>query len=94
MSAKMIHDRSSEWMPIEHAAPGIDLNLLMLFLEIVNAKSISQTAVRLQIPKATLSRKLRQLEQQVGAVLPKRGPVVGIAPYRSSFDIPHFRRAG
>jgi DNA-binding transcriptional LysR family regulator len=74
MSAKMIHDRSSEWMPTEHAIPGIDLNLLMLFLEIVNAKSISQTAVRLQIPKATLSRKLRQLEQQVGAVLLKRGP--------------------
>lgn len=74
MSAKLIHDRSSEWMPAEHAAPGMDLNLLMLFLEIVNAKSISQTAARLQIPKATLSRKLRQLEQQVGAVLLKRGP--------------------
>ena len=52
----------------------IDLNLLMLFLEIVNAKSISQAAARLQTPKATLSRKLRQLERQVGAVLLKRGP--------------------
>ena len=46
----------------------------MLFLEIVNAKSISQAAARLQTPKATLSRKLRQLERQVGAVLLKRGP--------------------
>jgi DNA-binding transcriptional LysR family regulator len=55
-------------------APRIDLNLLLLFLDIVNAKSISQAAARLQTPKATLSRKLRQLEQQVGAVLLKRGP--------------------
>ena len=46
----------------------------MLFMEIVNAGSISQAAARLETPKATLSRKLRQLEQQVGAVLLKRGP--------------------
>jgi DNA-binding transcriptional LysR family regulator len=52
----------------------LDLNLLMLFLEIVNSGSISQAAARLATPKATLSRKLRQLEQQVGAVLLKRGP--------------------
>jgi DNA-binding transcriptional LysR family regulator len=52
----------------------LDLNLLMLFLEIVNSGSISQAAARLSTPKATLSRKLRQLEQQVGAVLLKRGP--------------------
>lgn len=53
---------------------GLDLNLLVLFYEIVNAGSISRAAVRLQVPKATLSRKLRQLEEQVGAVLLKRGP--------------------
>lgn len=52
---------------------GLDLNLLMLFLEIVSAGSISQAAVRLHTPKATLSRKLRQLEEQIGAVLVKRG---------------------
>lgn len=52
----------------------LDLNLMMLFMDIVNAGSISQTAARLQVPKATLSRKLRQLEQQIGAVLLKRGP--------------------
>src|SRR6266540_3814566 len=46
----------------------------MLFREIVAAGSITQAAMRLQTPKATLSRKLRQLEQQVGAVLLKRGP--------------------
>ena len=54
--------------------PGLDLNLLMLYLEIVNAGSISEAALRLRTPKATLSRKLRQLEQQIGAVLIKRGP--------------------
>lgn len=52
----------------------IDLNSLMLFYEIVNAKTISQAGERLHIPKATLSRKLRELEQQVGAILLKRGP--------------------
>ena len=33
------------------ATPRIDLNLLMLFLEIVNAGSISQAAARLDAPK-------------------------------------------
>jgi len=59
---------------LESPVPQLDLNLLMLFLQIVNAGSISQAAARLATPKATLSRKLRQLEQQVGAVLLKRGP--------------------
>jgi DNA-binding transcriptional LysR family regulator len=59
---------------LESPVPQLDLNLLMLFLQIVNAGSISQAATRLATPKATLSRKLRQLEQQVGAVLLKRGP--------------------
>jgi len=59
---------------VESPVPQLDLNLLMLFLEIVTAGSISQAAVRVSTPKATLSRKLRQLEQQVGAVLLKRGP--------------------
>ena len=50
-----------------------DLNLLMLFPELVSAGSISQAALRMHTPKATLSRKLRLLEQQIGAVLLKRG---------------------
>jgi DNA-binding transcriptional LysR family regulator len=56
------------------AAPRVDLNLLMMFLDIVNSGSISQSALRSHVPKATLSRKLRLLEQQIGAVLLKRGP--------------------
>jgi DNA-binding transcriptional LysR family regulator len=53
--------------------PGLDLNLLMLFRGIMTSGSISQAALRLRMPKATLSRKLRVLERQVGAVLVKRG---------------------
>ena len=73
MQVKTIHAVPFDSTPGD-APTRIDLNLLMLFLEIVNAKSISQAAARLQTPKATLSRKLRQLERQVGAVLLKRGP--------------------
>jgi DNA-binding transcriptional LysR family regulator len=69
----MIADRSAEWTAGNPPAR-LDLNLLMMFRDIVNAGSISQAGVRLHMPKATLSRKLRQLEQQVGAVLLKRGP--------------------
>jgi len=73
MSVKIVSDTSVEWAQTG-LATRLDLNLLMMFLDIVNAGSISQTAVRLHVPKATLSRKLRQLEQQIGAVLLKRGP--------------------
>ena len=61
-------------LPDSRAVSRLDLNLLVQFLEIVNSGSISRAAVRLRVPKATLSRKLRQLEDQVGAVLLKRGP--------------------
>jgi LysR family transcriptional regulator for bpeEF and oprC len=73
MLVKTIHAVPFESAPMD-APSRVDLNLLMLFLEIVNTKSISQAATRLQVPKATLSRKLRALERQVGAVLVKRGP--------------------
>jgi len=66
-------DRSAEGVSAGFSSR-LDLNLLMIFLDIVNAGSITQTALRLHMPKATLSRKLRQLEQQIGAVLLKRGP--------------------
>jgi len=59
---------------VESPVPQLDLNLLLLFMDVVSAGSINQAAARLDTPKATLSRKLRQLEQQVGAVLLKRGP--------------------
>jgi len=46
---------------------------MLLFYEVVNTGSINQAAVALKTPKATISRKLRRLEQHVGAVLLKRG---------------------
>jgi DNA-binding transcriptional LysR family regulator len=72
MPIKSTSDRMSSAV-LSDSIPGLDLNLLMLFLGIVNAGGISQAALQLRAPKASLSRKLRQLEQQVGAVLVKRG---------------------
>ena len=54
-------------------ATAVDLNLFLMFAEIVELGSLTRAAVALEMPKSTLSRKLRQLEQQVGAVLLKRG---------------------
>lgn len=55
------------------AAGSVDLNLFLVFADIVELGSLTRAALALQMPKSTLSRKLRQLEQQVGAVLVKRG---------------------
>jgi DNA-binding transcriptional LysR family regulator len=46
---------------------------MLLYYEVVNFGSINRAAVQLDIPKATISRRLRGLEQHVGAVLLKRG---------------------
>jgi len=51
----------------------IDVNSMVLFYDVVNSGSINQAAVRLKLSKASISRKLRKLEQDVGAVLLKRG---------------------
>jgi DNA-binding transcriptional LysR family regulator len=51
----------------------IDVNAMILFHEVVNSGSINQAANSLKISKARISRKLRSLEQQMGAVLLKRG---------------------
>jgi hypothetical protein len=47
----------------------LDLNALLLFFEVVNARSITSAAKKLEIPKSTISRKLMFLEDQLGAVL-------------------------
>jgi DNA-binding transcriptional LysR family regulator len=51
----------------------IDVNALVLFHELARAESLRQAARQLQIPAATVSRKLRELERDMGAVLFKRG---------------------
>lgn len=52
----------------------LDLNALMLYHDVVNAQSITRAAQRSGRPKSTISRKLAQLEQQLGATLLKKGP--------------------
>jgi DNA-binding transcriptional LysR family regulator len=51
----------------------MDLNALMLFYETVNARSINKAAMVLDMPKSTISRRLRLLEQQFESTLLKRG---------------------
>jgi DNA-binding transcriptional LysR family regulator len=51
----------------------LDLNAMALFHEVVSCGSINQAASSLAISKASISRKLRSLEKQMGAVLLKRG---------------------
>lgn len=51
----------------------LDLNSLRLFYDVVNAQSITRAATELGMPKSTISRKLTQLEQEVGTVLLKKG---------------------
>lgn len=68
---------------MEHSAPPnaapaaraarIDLNALMLFYETVNARSINKASALLDMPKSTISRRLRLLEQQFSSTLLKRG---------------------
>lgn len=54
-------------------AKKLDLNALLLFFEVVNARSITSASKKLEIPKSTVSRKLMFLEDQLGAVLFKKG---------------------
>jgi DNA-binding transcriptional LysR family regulator len=51
----------------------IDLNELLLFYQLAKATNLRQASVRLKVPLATVSRKLRELEKDLGAVLVKRG---------------------
>lgn len=50
----------------------LDLNALMLFHEVVKAGSLSAACERLNVPRSTLSRRLLQLEKDMGALLLKR----------------------
>ncbi|MCG6116066.1 MAG: LysR family transcriptional regulator [Mesorhizobium sp.] len=50
-----------------------DLNALILFHDVVQARSINKAAIALDMPKSTISRRLRLLEEQLGTTLLKRG---------------------
>jgi len=50
----------------------LDLNALALFYQVANQESIRRASAALRIPNATVSRKLRSLEQDLGTALLKR----------------------
>ena len=52
----------------------VDMNGLLLFYHLANATSLRKAAEQAKVPVATASRKLRELEKNLGAVLFKRGP--------------------
>jgi DNA-binding transcriptional LysR family regulator len=52
--------------------PKIDLNALMLFQEVVSAGSITRACANTGISKSTISRKLTQLEKEVGSLILKK----------------------
>ena len=49
-----------------------DLNSLMIFAKVVEAKSFSEAARRLKMPTSTVSRRIADLEEQLGVVLIER----------------------
>ncbi len=49
-----------------------DLNSLMIFAKVVEAKSFSEAARRLKMPTSTVSRRMADLEEQLGVVLIER----------------------
>ncbi|MEJ7932237.1 LysR family transcriptional regulator [Ramlibacter sp. AN1015] len=54
------------------SAKMLDLNSLMLFHEVVRSGSLTAACERLGMPRSTLSRRLLQLEKDVGALLLKK----------------------
>jgi len=50
----------------------VDVNALVLFLDVVDAGSMTEAAKRTGVPKSTISRKLRQLEEDLGVRLLQR----------------------
>ncbi|MBK4738532.1 LysR family transcriptional regulator [Noviherbaspirillum pedocola] len=50
----------------------LDLNTLMLFHEVVRTGSLAGASQRLGMPRSTLSRRLGQLEKEMGALLLKK----------------------
>ncbi|GEO58747.1 LysR family transcriptional regulator [Companilactobacillus bobalius] len=52
----------------------MELRVLRYFIEIVNDKSITSAAEKLHISQSTLSRQIKDLEEELGTVLFERGP--------------------
>jgi DNA-binding transcriptional LysR family regulator len=52
----------------------ISADLLILLGKLASAGSINRASTEMGLPKSTISRRLKQLEHEVGAILVKRGP--------------------
>jgi DNA-binding transcriptional LysR family regulator len=57
---------------MEHAAPDVDLNEIVVFTRVVQAGSFTAASARLGMPKSTVSRRIAELEERVGARLLQR----------------------
>lgn len=57
---------------MEHRSLDVDLNEIVVFTRIVQLGSFSQASARLGIPKSTVSRRVSELEERVGARLLQR----------------------
>ena len=62
---------AGEWT-LYNKIQNLDLNSLALFYQVANQESIRRASAALRIPNATVSRKLRSLEQDLGTALLKR----------------------
>ena len=54
---------------LEQEAPIPDLNALVVFAKVVEANSFSEAARRLQMPISTVSRRIAELEDELGVRL-------------------------
>ncbi|HEY1808796.1 MAG TPA: LysR family transcriptional regulator [Acidobacteriaceae bacterium] len=52
--------------------PALDLNAMQVFTQVAQTRSFTEAARRLGLPKSTVSRTLRRLEQRLGAQLVER----------------------
>jgi DNA-binding transcriptional LysR family regulator len=55
-----------------YVSDALDINTLMLFHEVVKGGSLTAACNRLQVPRSTLSRRLLQLEKDMGTLLLKK----------------------
>jgi DNA-binding transcriptional LysR family regulator len=69
----MRHRWTSELLPLGHTEKTmVDLNSLVIFAKVVETRSFSEAAKRLNMPISTVSRRVAELEDQLGVGLLER----------------------
>jgi DNA-binding IclR family transcriptional regulator len=72
-----------------------DLNALLIFAKVVEAKSFSEAARRLGMPVSTVSRRVAELEDQLGARLLRVQSTIECLGHIAAFrTAQHFRHVG